>query len=386
MSGGQPADAVHLTFRVQRYLFSAHDGFGLGHTRRNLVIARAVRRIDPSADVTLVTGLAHGVPWLDVPGVRVVDVPPLVKSSTGGYESVDGTFEEAVAKRADVFAAAVARFRPDVVVVDRHPFGTAGELRPGLELARARGARLVLGLRDILDAPDVVRLEIGGQGWRDMPIFYDEVLVYGMRHFCDHQAEYGLPVAPRYCGWVASAAAPASTETGLLAVNAGGGGDGAVVFRMAVDVVVRTSWRAEFAVGPYADSTELEILRRWSPVRNRLVVGDEADGCGPLFARAAAVLQMAGYNSTYEALAAGHRPVLIPRRAPRAEQVIRAERLAALGLADVVSEQADPDEVIELLDRPRRVSPEHVVRSGIALEGAAEAAALLARAAAGVVG
>src|SRR5437764_7872085 len=179
---------------MARYLFSAHDGFGLGHTRRNVVIARAVRRADPAAEILVVTGLAHGVPWLNVPGIGVVDVPPLLKSSAGGYQSADGSFELAVAARTEVFAATVARFQPDVVVVDRHPFGTAGELRPGLELARAAGARLVLGLRDVIDDPEVVRFELQGQPWREAAGLYDEVLVYGMRHFCDHEAEYGLPM------------------------------------------------------------------------------------------------------------------------------------------------------------------------------------------------
>ena len=47
------------------------------------------------------------------------------------------------AQRAPRFAAVVAAHRPDVVVVDRHPFGIAGELRPGLARgpSRRRGHR-----------------------------------------------------------------------------------------------------------------------------------------------------------------------------------------------------------------------------------------------------
>jgi len=362
---------------MTRYLFSSHDGFGLGHTRRNYVIARTLAAADPGAEIVLVTGVAHQVPWLAQPGLTVVSVPSLVKSSEGGYSGVGMSFERAIDERARIFDETVSRVRPDVVVVDRHPFGTSGELRPGLEQARARGSRLVLGLRDILDRPAIVRLELAGAGWRDAGEFFDEVLVYGRRHFCDHQAEYGLPFRPRYCGWVTSAPRWESREHRLLAVTAGGGGDGHPVFRLGVGVVAATKWRARFVLGPYADHTELRPLLRHSPVSDRVTVADEEGGCSSLFARASAVLQMAGYNSTFEALAAGHRPVLVPRRAPRSEQAIRSHRLAALGLADVVAEDAPVAEVAELLQRPRRISCGHVARSGVDLGGAARVATRL---------
>lgn len=369
---------------MARYLFSSHDGFGLGHTRRNYVIARALLAADPAAEIVLVTGLAQRVAWLVCPGLSIVAVPALVKSSEGGYAAVGMSFGRALEERARIFAETVSRCRPDVVVVDRHPFGISGELRPGLEQARAWGSRLVLGLRDILDQQAVVRLELAGAGWSDADEFFEEVLVYGQRQFCDHEAEYGLHFRPRYCGWVTSPPRWAPRERLLLAVSAGGGGDGSSVFRLGVAVVGATKWRAEFLLGPYADHTRLRPLLQGSPGRDRVGVVDEEDGCGSLFARASAVLQMAGYNSTFEALAAGHRPVLVPRRAPRSEQAIRAERLAALGLADVVAEDASPAEVAALLERPRRNSPERLARSGIDLNGAPRVAAQLVELAAKV--
>ncbi len=363
-----------------RYLFTSHDGFGLGHTRRNSLIADALLAGDPGCQVMLITGLPQRPAWLDQPRLTVVPVPPLLKATGRGYRSVGLTFEAAVEERARRFAECVKRFEPHVVIVDRHPLGTGGELRIGLDLARSAGGRAVLGLRDILDAPEVVRLELAGAGWADVGELYDEVLVYGARHFCDHEREYGLPFRPRYCGWVAEAAACDSLERNLLAVTAGGGGDGDALFGLAVGVLEGLpSWRAEFAVGPYADAAALVSRSGGSLAAGRMRMHTETKGCGPLFARASAVLQMAGYNSTFEALAAGQFAVLQPRTTPRAEQAIRAERLAALDLADMVAEDADPGEVRELLlQRPRRISPERVERSGVALNGAATAASILA--------
>jgi predicted glycosyltransferase len=113
-------------------------------------------------------------------------------------------------------------------------------------------------------------------------------------------------------------------------------------------------------------------------VGERVGVVRELDGCGPLFGRSAAVIQMAGYNSTFEALAAGNRPILVPRRQPRLEQHIRAERLAVLGLADMIDEGAGAADVDALLDVPRHISRERVVRAGIDLDGATTAARHLA--------
>lgn len=51
-----------------------------------------------------------------------------------------------------------------------------------------------------------------------------------------------------------------------------------------------------------------------------------------LIRNARAVVAMAGYNSTMEVLALGKRTLLVPRVTPRAEQWLRASRLAELGL------------------------------------------------------
>ncbi len=360
---------------MARYVFSSHDGFGVGHVRRNVLIARAVLAADPTAEVVVVTGLTVRPSWLADRRLRVEQVPALVKDADGAYRNDELPFSEAVAVRAQRFAAVVAGHRPDVVVVDRHPFGIAGELRPGLAAARAAGAATVLGLRDILDEPSVVAAELAGDGWRDVTDLYDQVLVYGERVLCDHVAEYGLPLTPEYCGWVVEAGAAGRREHGLLVVTAGGSGDGEAVFALGLDVcAAMPEVRAVLVAGPYASSSidDDALARRGLADRIRLV--RDTPGCGPLFARADRVVQMAGYNSTFECLAAGIRPVLVPRRTPRREQAIRATRLAALGLADVVDEPASAAEVAWLLRRPRALDPSDLVAAGIRLDGAARVA------------
>ncbi|MGI8711239.1 MAG: glycosyltransferase family protein [Acidimicrobiales bacterium] len=356
---------------MPHYLLSSHDGFGLGHVRRNIVIARALLDADPSASVTVVTGVRARPAWLEHARISVVAVPPLLKDASGTYRNPGMSFQAAIDARARLFSATVDAVAPDVVVVDRHPFGVAGELRRGLDRARAGGAITVLGLRDVLDQPEAVAHELSGRGWLGVGDSFDEVLVYGERCLCDHQAEYGLPIAPRYCGWVTEAPAQSLVDPDVVIVAAGGGGDGQRLFHLGIDVLrQRPGRRAILVAGPYASFLRTRVLTESPDVRARLQLWDQVPSCVGLFAQAGASVQMAGYNSTFEALAAGLRPILVPRRAPRREQAIRATRLAALGLADVVDEAVDPADVAWLLDRDRYLPGSVVAGAGIRLDGA----------------
>jgi predicted glycosyltransferase len=357
------------------YVLSSHDGFGLGHVRRNISIAEAILRRDPSADVTVVTGVPNDLPWLNRRDMRVVRVPSMVKNDDGRYLNETLSFEQAVARRADIFLDVIEQHRPDVVVADRHPYGTAGELRPGLERCRELGIATVLGLRDILDDAPSVWAELASDRWSGAATMYDHTVVYGARHVCDHEAEYGLPMRAMYTGWVldepAAVTAPIVDER-LLVIAAGGGADGAQVRQLGVELIrTNPGWRGVMVAGPAAAAATQALGQ------HRMHVVGTIDSCRSLFARAGASVQMAGYNTTLEALAAGVRPMLLPRRAPRREQAIRATRLAALGLADVVDEGAETAELSWLLEQPRRLSPATLRMAGIELDGADRTAALV---------
>ncbi|MGG5258222.1 glycosyltransferase family protein [Phycicoccus avicenniae] len=361
---------AHDGGRRRRVVLTSHDGFGLGHARRNSRIAAAVRAQDPDAEITLVTGLASEHEWLGADGVRVVRVPAVTKDATGRYTTRDGgDLAVALRERARRFAEVVEEARPDVLLVDRHPLGIGGELRPAVAAARRGGAAVVLGLRDILDEPPVVRAELAGPDWAGAGRFVDEVLVYGAPAICDHVEEYGLPVTPEYCGIVtAPVATPrplAPPVGGTVLVTAGGGGDGDVVGSV-LEAVADTARYDRVVVvrGPAA---------RWSVPAGVDVVAPR-DDCTDLYEAASASVQMGGYNSTYEAIVSGLRPLLVPRRAPRREQAIRAGRLACLGLADVLDPGAGPDEVRWLLDRPRLQTGWDLARSGLDVDGAARVA------------
>ena len=172
------------------------------------MIGRAILETDPTAEVALVTGLALDPAWLVDPRMTLVRVPPLVKIAKGVYRGITSGFDQTIGARSERFLNAVELFEPDVVLVDRHPYGVAGELRDGLRRAAQGGAQLILGLRDVLDEPDVVASEIAGEDWTGLPDTFHGVLVYGSREFCDHQRKYGLELSPSYCGWVVESPPP----------------------------------------------------------------------------------------------------------------------------------------------------------------------------------
>jgi predicted glycosyltransferase len=83
----------------------------------------------------------------------------------------------------------------------------------------------------------------------------------------------------------------------------------------------------------------LELLCRSNPAVRVL---DFVTNAEQFIAQAAAIVSMAGYNSVCEILTADVATLLVPRTAPRAEQLVRARRLADRGLVDLVQpEEAD---------------------------------------------
>ena len=358
-------------------ILCSHDGFGVGHVRRHVVLARALRQLSSSAHITLVTGLPFTPPWLAGLDADVVSMPALIKDATGTYRSPAGDAATTLSAREMLFMQTVERVRPDVVIVDRHPFGISGELTIGIKSAKAMGASCFVGLRDILDDPSTVRAELAGSRWHGASELFDAALVYGTPQFCDHATEYGIPLELRYCGWAVEIEPSQPPIDKWLVVSAGGGGDGVDVLRLAVRVAERLAdWRVTIAAGGYVDMTWLSRVVAESSASARVSTLQRAPGCAALFASAAATLQMAGYNTTFESIGAGRRPILVPRQVQRAEQTIRSDRLRTRDLADVVNGSAI-DEVCELLQSPRLLSPDAATRAGIDCRGAVRAAEIL---------
>jgi predicted glycosyltransferase len=235
-----------------------------------------------------------------------------------------------------------------------------GELLSTLALIRREipEMRTILGLRDILDSPEIVRTV-----WRAQDIHtlieeaYDDVLVYGSRSLFDVVENYGIPphIAQRvrYCGHVVEAPAPDDSRHGgrdprvcwsparvqgrpVVLVTAGGGGDGQFLMDAYLRSLELFSSPAAYSVivlGPLMDSSDKASLRSMAAACSDVEVIDHTVNLVPSLQAADLIVAMAGYNTCAEILANRKRAILVPRAAPRAEQRLRAALLARFGVA-----------------------------------------------------
>ena len=87
---------------------------------------------------------------------------------------------------------------------------------------------------------------------------------------------------------------------------------------------------------------------------------------------------MGGYNTTTELLTAGKPAVIVPRIEPRVEQLIRAERLQALGLLDMIHPQdLTPSRLRSKVEEVMARGRDSNLRVHVDLSGASRAATLI---------
>src|SRR6266581_692325 len=299
---------------------------GLGHMRRNLLLAQTLRHSRLQAVVLMIAGAREASLLTTTAGVDCVALPSLWKDGGGQYHPrhLAVSLEELLALRARTAGAALEAFAPDVLIVDNVPRGALRELDPVLESLRARGrTRLVLGLRDVLDEPATLQGEWArAQNQDAVRTYYDAIWVYGDPAVYD-------PVAA--LGW----------SGGRLALClVGGGQDGAELAEAFVAADLPPDTNGLLVTGPCMPTG----------VRRRLVRSVASDPCRRvvsfaheptrLVRRADRVVAMGGYNTVYEVLSFDKPALIVPRVKPRREQLIRAERLQALGLVDVLHPEA----------------------------------------------
>ena len=345
---------------VSRILIYSHDTFGLGHLRRCRAIAHSLVERIKKLHVLIVSGSAIAGAFDFRARVDFIKIPGVIKLYNGEYTSLANLIDvsETLELRRSILYSTADIFRPDVMIVDKEPLGLRGELEPTLELLRSRGCRMVLGLREVLDAPEILRAEWArSDALAKINRLYDDIWVYGCPRFWNPLD--GLDLPPRladrmqYMGYLKRNTTEAPHQHAVelpdkfILLTVGGGGDGASVIEqvLAAREYDRTNTFPIVAVlGPFMASEQRRLLReRASRLVNVSVIEFDAH-LEDMFRRATAVIAMGGYNTFCEILSFDKPALLIPRVAPRREQLIRAERATELGLIDMLRplEAADP--------------------------------------------
>ena len=360
-----------------------HDTMGLGHLRRNLALAAALRAGPDDPQVLIVTGASEAGRFELPEGVDLLTLPGVAKDLDGGYRSrrLDTSLDSVVDVRRAVLTAGLEAFAPDLLVVDKVALGFAGELEPALVRLRAAGTRLVLGLRDVLDGPAAAAAE-----WRRLRTTealrtrYDEVWVYGDEQVSDLADDCRVPPSVRhllrYTGFLSTGrsagcpAEPPPVDGPYVLCVLGGGQDGAELAEAFAAAPRPAGLPAVIVGGPYLPEVtraRLDTAAAADPALHVAVFCADAAAWMP---GAAAVVCMGGYNTVTEVLATDTPALVVPRCRPRTEQLVRARRLSDRGLVD----DLHPDELgpgvlgrwlADAVTRPRRP------RTGVDLTGLA---------------
>jgi len=336
----------------------SHDGYGLGHMRRNSTIAASIVRQMPHSSVLMLVGCPVGAFFDLQPGVDFIKVPSIIKVAAGTYQplGIRVTSDRVRMIRAATIATAAEAFQPDILLVDHVPTGVWDELLPTLHKLKASKNHpwIVLGIRDIIDAPDVVRELWHREGtFKAINTYYDDVLIYGCPSVFDASLEYGLcnEVQKRitYCGYVCAQQPHKSrsemrqdlgiTKDKLVLVTAGGGHDGYPMMQACMDafrlIGKKPPFEVIFVAGPLMEHGLKKSLRGQGAELNIRVLSHVHESLGYLEAADLAIT-MAGYNSMCEILNLKKKALVIPREGPRAEQRMRSRMFADRGIVDVL--------------------------------------------------
>jgi predicted glycosyltransferase len=383
--------------RPCRIALYSHDTMGIGHMRRNLTIAQAFAN-SPAQHVILLIAGAHQLRAFGLPAaVDCLTLPSLFKEEDGTYRSrnLKISLGDLLAVRSRAIAGALAEFAPDVLIVDKVPRGAINELQTSLEFLRAgRRTRCVLGLRDVLDDPETVCREWGLTRDEDaIRDYYDAVWVYGDPAVYDPVREYHLgpevSAKVRYTGYLDRAARThlaqidgaemlkplTDSSDRLFLCLLGGGQDGSPLAEAFAEADFPPRTTAVIVTGPFLAPETYEKLCRRAAAKPHLRLLRFVTDCDLLLDRADRIVGMGGYNTICEVLSFAKPALIVPRVKPRREQYIRAERLRALGLLDVLHPDGlTPRALSAWLARDLKSPP---VRDRINLDGVARLPHLL---------
>ncbi|AWU97299.1 glycosyltransferase family protein [Azospirillum ramasamyi] len=351
-----PFRSIHPDRTPPRILLYSHDTFGLGHLRRSRTIAQALVSAFPDASALILTGSPVAGRFDFPERVDHVRLPGVVKQPDGGYtaRNLGLPIEQTTAIRAEIIRATARAFRPTLAIVDKEPTGLHGEFLPALEEMRARGGtRVVLGLRDVLDAPEALQPEWERkEAVTAVERYYDQLWVYGLPQV--YRPLDGLDLPPevaarvRYTGYLRrepTEGAAVRPGAPYVLVTPGGGGDGAALVDWTIaayEADPDLSPRALIVYGPFLDDSHRKAFaRRIGRLKGRVETLDFHSRMEDLFAGAVGVVAMGGYNTFCEILSFDKPSVLAPRTRPRLEQRIRAEAAEALGLLRMLDSDRD---------------------------------------------
>jgi len=370
-----------------RILMYSHDTFGLGHLRRCRTIAHSLVEAYRGLNILIISGATIAGAFDYRARVDFVKIPSVIKLRNGEYTSMERhiDLQDTLKMRQSIIRHTAETFQPDIFIVDKEPMGLRGEVEETLAYLKAQGTTLVLGLREVMDAPRLLEAE-----WtptdvlRKIGQYYDRVWVYGPPEFYDPLVGLEVPQVVRnkmdFVGFLQRSVSREEVENhkpkgDYILVTTGGGGDGADLIHNVIDAYQEDpelTHKSLIVLGPYMPTKQRQKLIKKCEKIPYIQVIEFDSRMEELIAGATAVVAMGGYNTYCEILSFDKPALIVPRVMPREEQLIRATRAAELGLIDMLlpSEAADPLRFAAALKAlPQRMPPSQSAPESLRMEG-----------------
>ncbi|KAM3095985.1 glycosyltransferase family protein [Phormidesmis sp. 146-35] len=339
---------------MPRLMFYCQHILGMGHLVRSMEI---VRGLIPDFQVCFING-GEIVEGFEIPaGIEVVNLPAIKTDSEFQELQVVNsayTLEEVKDMRCAELLEAFDRFQPDVLMVELFPFGRrrfSFELIPLLERAKTRGAKAVCSLRDIVVTKSD-RTKHEEKVCKLMNQYFDLLLVHGDPQFQPLEETFSrvtdLTCEVKFTGYVVQpqpepvAELPnVNPDRPLILVSVGGGRFGHEL----LDCVVETApilkhqlpHQIQVFTGPFMPEWKLLELQSNAATSSNIRIDRYTPSLLSYMQKADLSISMSGYNTTMNVLTTGVRSLLLPFTGnDDQEQRIRAEKLAHLGVVEVI--------------------------------------------------
>ena len=336
-----------------RILIYSHDSFGLGHLRRCRSIAHSLVARYKGLSVLILSGSPIIGSFDFKARVDFVRIPGVIKLRDGAYTSLGLHIDlnQTLQMRESIIYHTAATFRPDIFLVDKEPTGLQGEVVSTLEMLQQQGTVNILGLRDVMDEPSMLKSE-----WERKQVepvlqnLYHDIWVYGLRQMGSPVDGLDLPASithklsftgyldreiPKENNWVA----PISLDEPFILVTAGGGGDGVEMVDWVISAYEsdrQLPCRAIIVTGPFMPPTEQQQFHDRCEALDDVEILTFDSYIELLMQKAEGIVAMGGYNTFCEILTLDKPALIVPRSVPRQEQLIRAERAVKMGLASML--------------------------------------------------
>ena len=345
---------------MKSLLIYSHNTYRLENHRRVFAIANYLLDTFDDLSILLVSGSPMVQSFRGRHRLDYVKLPHLRRTEGDGYASRFPNLDvmSVSRTRSEMIDAALHCFMPDLILVDKKPYGINNELALPLHDYKLMNpsAKIALMLRDIPDESDAMR-----PGWTVNEYFdaiaalYDTVLVLGSAGIYDLRTEYRLSATVaekvRYCGYLYRQPAPRTPDEvraelrikekeRLVLVTAGCGEDGYDLLNTYIEGIKglpeKMRVRSLLVTGPDMPQPLRQSLHELAAGCDEVSLMEFTDDLTSYMAAADLIVCMCGYNTISELMSLKKQAIVVPRLKPFREQMIRAERLASFGQFTVV--------------------------------------------------